>query len=207
MLRDGRHVATRPTGELDERELVQMMIGGALAEYFPPHVAGRRRATSCCASKGCRARQVRGRLVLAAGGRGRGLAGLVGAGRSEVAQALFGLDPEATGDVVVDGPAASRSRSPREAIALGIGLVPEDRKRQGLVLSMRALEQLDAADAAAAVALRLAPRAAPSGRSRPTLFDRLRVRAPGLDTSSPGCRAATSRRSCSRSGSRRAAGC
>ena len=69
-----------------------------------------------------------------------GFAGLVGAGRSEVASAVFGLDPHSTGDVWVRGePAGSSSRA--QAIALGIGLVPEDRKRQGLVLSMDVLEQ------------------------------------------------------------------
>jgi ABC-type sugar transport system ATPase subunit len=67
-----------------------------------------------------------------------GLAGLVGAGRSEVALALFGLDPGASGSVSVEGRRV-RLRSPRAAMALGIGLVPEDRKRQGLVLGMSAL--------------------------------------------------------------------
>ena len=67
-----------------------------------------------------------------------GLAGLVGAGRSEVARALFGLDPEATGEVWIDG-VAGLPHSPADAMHAGSALVPEDRKRQGLVLSMSAL--------------------------------------------------------------------
>jgi ABC-type sugar transport system ATPase subunit len=64
-----------------------------------------------------------------------GMAGLIGAGRSEVAKAIFGLDRRATGRVEVDGKLLAR-RSPRSAMAAGIGFVPEDRQRQGLVLQM-----------------------------------------------------------------------
>ena len=66
-----------------------------------------------------------------------GFAGLVGAGRSEIAQALFGLDPHATGRIFVQGQPVAIS-NPEQAMRHGIGLVPEDRKRQGLVLSMSA---------------------------------------------------------------------
>jgi ABC-type sugar transport system ATPase subunit len=68
-----------------------------------------------------------------------GLAGLVGAGRSEVASAIFGLDRAATGDVYVRGRRV-HIRRPRDAMRLGIGYVPEDRKRQGLVPAMLARE-------------------------------------------------------------------
>jgi ABC-type sugar transport system ATPase subunit len=68
-----------------------------------------------------------------------GLAGLVGAGRSEIAQAIFGLDPARTGEIHVRGQ-RRQIRSPRDAMAAGIGLVPEDRKKQGLVLGMTSRE-------------------------------------------------------------------
>jgi ABC-type sugar transport system ATPase subunit len=67
-----------------------------------------------------------------------GIAGLVGAGRSDIAKALFGLDAEATGRVMVAGRSVPLG-SPAEAMRAGLGLVPEDRKRQGLVLGLRAL--------------------------------------------------------------------
>src|SRR5215210_1168190 len=66
-----------------------------------------------------------------------GFAGLVGAGRSEIAQALFGLDARVSGRVTVDGQAVPLA-SPTDAMRAGLGLVPEDRKRQGLVLGMSA---------------------------------------------------------------------
>jgi ABC-type sugar transport system ATPase subunit len=64
-----------------------------------------------------------------------GLAGLVGAGRTEVARAIFGVAPAAQGTIWVDGKRA-RIRSPEDALALGIAYVPEDRQQQGLVLPM-----------------------------------------------------------------------
>jgi ribose transport system ATP-binding protein len=64
-----------------------------------------------------------------------GLAGLVGAGRSELAEAIFGVHPATSGTLRLDGKAVS-IRRPAQAIELGIGLVPEDRKAQGLFLSM-----------------------------------------------------------------------
>ncbi len=65
-----------------------------------------------------------------------GLAGLTGAGRSEIAQSIFGLEPLTRGTVSVRGTRAE-IRSARQSVRLGIGFVPEDRKKQGLVLSMR----------------------------------------------------------------------
>ena len=133
VLRDGRHVDTRPASGLTEAELVRLMIGRPAAEYLPSPPA---------AAQGAELLRVEG---LSSPGRFHdvsfslrpgevlGLAGLVGAGRSEVAEALFGLDAAARGTVSVDGTPV-RIRTPRQAIGMGIGLVPEDRKRQGLVL-------------------------------------------------------------------------
>ena len=137
VLRDGRHVATRPVRELDRDTLVQMMIGRPVADYFPQHVGGEPGAEvlrvedlSSPAGFDRVSFSLRAGEVL-------GFAGLVGAGRSEIAQALFGLDPRATGRVTVRG-STLRLESPAAAMRAGLGLVPEDRKRQGLVLSMSA---------------------------------------------------------------------
>ena len=134
VLRDGRHVATRPTAGLTEGELVHMMIGRSLAEYFPHHLKS---------APGSEMLRVDG--LTAPGkfesvsfslhaGEVVGLAGLVGAGRSEIAMALFGLMPNVSGRITVAGREV-RIHRPQTAIDLGVGLVPEDRKRQGLVLS------------------------------------------------------------------------
>ena len=135
VLRDGRHVCTEPTAALDEATLVQRMIGRRLELYFPKHQR---------VAPGAEVLRVEGlsspgrfsdiSFALRAG-EVVGMAGLVGAGRSEIARALFGLDPAATGSIQVRGKHAE-IRSPDDAMEHGIGLVPEDRKRQGLVLSM-----------------------------------------------------------------------
>jgi ABC-type sugar transport system ATPase subunit len=135
VLRDGRHVATRPIASLDERELVQLMIGRHIEQYFPSHVGGEIKNEVLRVEGLTSPGRFQNVTFSLRSGEVLGLAGLVGAGRSEVAQAIFGLDPASTGTVSVRG-ARVRVRSPRDAMALGIGLVPEDRKKQGLVLSM-----------------------------------------------------------------------
>jgi len=184
VLRDGHHVATRATALLPQAELVQMMIGRRLEEYFPGHVQ---------AAPGAELLEVRGlgspgrfhdvSFALHAG-EVLGMAGLVGAGRSEVGLALFGLDPAATGEMRLEGKPV-RPRTPVEAMALGIGLVPEDRKRQGLVLQMSAL-----ANTTLPVLGRLDRwgfvRRALERATAGEYFQRLRVRAPSLDTVTAG---------------------
>jgi ABC-type sugar transport system ATPase subunit len=138
VLRDGRHVATRPASELSEPDLVQLMIGRPVSSYFGGHA----RANTAL---------VEGKEVLRVehlSSEGRfgdvsfsvragevvGLAGLVGAGRSDIAETIFGARQRTGGRVTIGGRDASVS-NPADAIRLGIALVPEDRKRQGLVLS------------------------------------------------------------------------
>jgi ABC-type sugar transport system ATPase subunit len=135
VLRDGQHVTTQPASALTEASLVHLMIGRELAPYGPAHAnapRGAERLRVVGLSSPGRFRDVSFSLHA---GEVLGLAGLVGAGRSEVAQAIFGLDAEATGDVWVRGQ-RTEMRSPRDAMRAGIGLVPEDRKKQGLVLGM-----------------------------------------------------------------------
>ena len=134
VLRDGKHVGTHPTSELSESDIVRMMIGRPLAEYFPPPKSTEE------------GREVLRVKDLSSPGRFTnvsftlhsseivGLAGLVGAGRSEVASAIFGLDGDARGEIFLQGKRV-RIHGPSDAIRLGMGLVPEDRKKQGLVLS------------------------------------------------------------------------
>jgi ABC-type sugar transport system ATPase subunit len=175
VLRDGRHVGTQPIASLDRAALVQMMIGRRLEEYFPDHVQGQ---------PGDELLRVEG-LASPAGftgvsftlraGEVLGFAGLVGAGRSEVARALFGLDAQAGGRIIVQGQPV-RIRSPREAMAHGIGLVPEDRKRQGLVLSMTARSNTTLATLKWLARLGFINHRAEREQAR-RYFERLRVRA------------------------------
>jgi ribose transport system ATP-binding protein len=144
VLRDGRHVATRPTMELTEQDIVSMMIGRPLAEYFPRH------GSAATNDELLRVERIslRGKFedvsFTLRAGEIVGLAGLVGAGRSNVAAALFGIQPPSSGKIFVRG-REMRINSPRLAIAAGIGLVPEDRKRQGLVGSESGLHNASVA--------------------------------------------------------------
>jgi ABC-type sugar transport system ATPase subunit len=184
VLRDGRHVATQPTATLDERSLVQMMIGRSLEDYFPRHVS---------AAAGDELLRVEGlsspgkfsdvSFTLRAG-EVLGFAGLVGAGRSEVAQALFGLDPRATGRVTVRGARVALGGI-EDAMRHGMGLVPEDRKRQGLVLSMPAGSNTSLVVLPELARLTFIDRVAELALAR-TYFERLRVRAQGPDTVTAG---------------------
>jgi ABC-type sugar transport system ATPase subunit len=145
VLRDGRHVDTQPTTALNEASLVQLMIGRHIDQYYgTPHAEGAlpgpRPDVLTVSGLSSPGRFADISFSLRAG-EVLGLAGLVGAGRSEIAMALFGLDPQATGRVQVMGQSVT-VRSPRQAMALGIGLVPEDRKKQGVVLGMTARENI-----------------------------------------------------------------
>jgi ribose transport system ATP-binding protein len=135
VLRDGRHVATTATASLDESTLVQLMIGRKLEQYFPTHVSAARGAERLRVDGLSRPGKFEDISFSLHAGEVLGLAGLVGAGRSDVAQAIFGLAPATRGTISIAGQTI-RFPTPRIAMALGVGYVPEDRKRQGLVLSM-----------------------------------------------------------------------
>src|ERR1019366_6947702 len=141
VLRDGEHVATRATIEIGERELVHLMIGRRLEQYFHGHLTAPPGEELLAVRDLACPGKFEGISFTLRAGEVLGLAGLVGAGRSEIAKALFGLEPGVTGTVLVRGTPA-RIRSARDAMRLGIGLVPEDRKVEGLVLSMSAIENV-----------------------------------------------------------------
>jgi ABC-type sugar transport system ATPase subunit len=141
VLRDGRHVATRPVAEVDHDELVRMMVGRTVEHFSPPiPPAGwgpcrlrLREFSSPGKFSGVNLEVRAGEVV--------GLAGLVGAGRTEIAKAVAGLDRAARGTIEIDGRPV-RIPSPRESRMRGIGLIPEDRKRHGLVLGMNVRENI-----------------------------------------------------------------
>ena len=184
ILRDGAHVATRPATGLTQASLVQMMIGRPLDEYFPSHLEGPAGGEILRVEHLSSPRKFQDLSFTLRAGEVLGFAGLVGAGRSEMAQALFGLDPSVTGRLSIGGRAVG-FHGVRHAMRAGIGLVPEDRKRQGLVLSMTALANTTLP------ILRMLSRWTFIHRREErslvgTYFDRLRVRAPGVDAMTAG---------------------
>jgi rhamnose transport system ATP-binding protein len=135
VLRDGETVATAPRADVGRADLIRLMVGRELASVFPKRTV----------TIGDVALELRGITHHASGIRGvslsvrrgeiLGLAGLVGSGRTELAEVIFGLRPADDGEIVIRG-AARALRSPREAIAAGIAYVPEDRRQHGVVLEM-----------------------------------------------------------------------
>ena len=135
VLRDGRHVRTDATSALSEEAVVQAMIGRPLSLYLPAHVDRPPGDVMLDVSGLSSPGKFSDVSFHVRAGEVVGLAGLVGAGRTQVADAIFGLDPAASGGIAMHGRVV-KPRAPRDAMGLGIGYVPEDRKRLGLVLSM-----------------------------------------------------------------------
>ncbi len=132
VMRDGRHVLTQPIEELTTQSIIRAMVGREMSALFPKTAAEAGRVVlrvDRLTREGVFTDvsfDVRSGEIVA-------LAGLVGAGRSEVARAIFGIDRWDAGTVEIDG-RPLRPGSPTGAMAAGVGLVPEDRRQQGLVM-------------------------------------------------------------------------
>lgn len=134
VLRDGRLVTTQPTGSLTVDDLIGLMVGRSLDEQFPkvPSPRGREMLRVESLQRGSVLHDI---SFTAYAGEVLGIAGLVGAGRTELVRALFGADLIDGGAMYIEGQPVS-IQNPRDAIAHGIALLTEDRKGQGLVLSL-----------------------------------------------------------------------
>ena len=129
-----------------------------------------------------------------------GLAGLVGSGRTELARAVFGVDPLRAGTIRLDGQPI-RIATPRAAIDHGIYLVPEDRKSSGLLLDLSIAENISLPDLTSYQRFGLVDTVRETENAR-RQHGRLKIRAPDVTTSVFHCPAATSRKSCSPNGCR-----
>jgi len=139
VLRDGRHVATEKISETNPDRVIQQMVGREVKQYTSQHLQ-RALGGECLRVENLSSPGKFSNISFTLNaGEILGFAGLIGAGRSEVAQAIFGLDPAATGKVFIRGQELPL-HSVTAALAAGIGLLPEDRKRLGLVLSMNCRE-------------------------------------------------------------------
>ena len=134
VLRDGQYIGTKEVADTDERDLISMMVGRDVATLFPKQKSDvgevvlelrnvNRAPHTYDVSFSLRA----GEIV--------GLAGLVGSGRSETAQAVFGTLPAQSGEILVNGQKVS-IKDPAQAVAHGVAYVPEDRGTQGLIKEM-----------------------------------------------------------------------
>jgi len=132
VLRDGRHIETTAASETNIGRVIAGMVGRDLEiSAAKPSTAGE----VLLEVKNLSSRKLRGVSFELHAGEVLGIAGLVGSGRSSIAHALFGLDHSAHGEIRLRG-RDYKPESPAHAIRSGIGLVPEDRKTQGLMMQM-----------------------------------------------------------------------
>ena len=132
VLKDGRVAGAQPIGEVTRARLIQMMVGRPFEEVFP-RGARPRGAPALTARNVTTERLPHPASLTLYEGEILGLAGMVGAGRTEVARALFGADGLRSGEILLKG-ARIRPRSPKEAVEAGLAMAPEDRKSEGLFL-------------------------------------------------------------------------
>lgn len=135
VLRDGRHIETLPIADAPTAEIVRLMTGGATTA---PGRAGLHRSTGRVALQVnglASAAKLKGVSFEVREGEIVGLAGLLGSGRTELLRAIYGLDPVVAGRIEIFGRHVA-DRSPRAMLRHGVGLAPEDRKKEGLVLDM-----------------------------------------------------------------------
>ena len=135
ILRDGASVGSHPVAGLNETTMIKLMVGREIAQLYPPSDSHPGETALTVRNLGCTASGVREVSFAVRHGEIFGLAGLVGAGRTELARVLFGQTPADTGEIVLHGQTITVG-SPGDAIAVGIAYVPEDRRRHGVILEM-----------------------------------------------------------------------
>jgi rhamnose transport system ATP-binding protein len=135
VLRDGNNAGTHEMAEVTSRELIRMMVGRELETLYPKLEIKPGEVALELRSVGCKRSRVKNVNLAIRSGEIVGLAGLVGSGRTQLAEALFGLATITQGSVHIDG-IPVEIRSPRDAVQAGLAYVPEDRRRHAVILEM-----------------------------------------------------------------------
>lgn len=140
VMRDGKYVGTEMAADIDQTDLIRMMVGRTLDEQFPvvekeigDVVLEVKNLSTDALLKNISFSVRKGEIL--------GLAGLVGAGRTETARAIFGADAKTSGEIYIHG-CQRDIRKPRQAIKEGIAYIPEDRKKHGALLGMSIRENI-----------------------------------------------------------------
>jgi ribose transport system ATP-binding protein len=133
VLRDGKYITTVSTDKTDKSELIKLMVGRELTETYPARTIGA--SDTILSIRNISGNGVKNITFDVKKGEILGMAGLIGAGRTELAQLLFGYEEITEGEIILNGKNL-KPKNCMDSIKSGIALVPEDRKRQGLVLEM-----------------------------------------------------------------------
>jgi rhamnose transport system ATP-binding protein len=120
---------------LTESDLIKMMVGREVSQIYPPSESAPGEIVLALKNLSCAAGGVKNISLEIRAGEILGMAGLVGAGRTELARILFGITPADSGEIILNG-AQIKIHSPQDAVAHGIAYVPEDRRRHGVILEL-----------------------------------------------------------------------
>ena len=141
VLRDGSYIGTLEGERIESEQIVKMMVGRSLTDFYQHEVATERTEGFLKVENFADGKKVNGVSFEAAAGEILAIAGLVGSGRTEFARLVFGADRKSSGRLTLDGRVIEVA-SPSDAIRQGIAYVPEDRKAQGLFLQMSSHENI-----------------------------------------------------------------
>ena len=180
VLRDGEAVGTCETSQVTRDDLIRMMVGRDLAAVFPKRAVAPGETALAIRNLSNRRTGVRDVSFAVRRGEILGLAGLVGSGRTQLAEILFGLTPADSGEIAVHGTPV-RIESPADAIRLGIGYVPEDRRQHGVLLDMSVAANASLASLGAVSRRGLIDRAAEASAAA-RYVERLRIKTPDVET-------------------------
>jgi rhamnose transport system ATP-binding protein len=180
VLRDGESLGTFPISEVTSAELIRLMVGRELSATFPKRDCAIGNPILEVRNVRCRQRGVHDVSLTLRRGEILGLAGLVGAGRTQFAETLFGLFPADGGSIHLEGTPVTIT-SPQQAVQLGIAYVPEDRRRHGVIMDFpislnSTLASLDQVSHRGFLRFELEDRLARD------YYDRFRVKAPSVET-------------------------
>lgn len=178
VMRDGRHIHTAPASDFTNNSLITMMVGRELSQIYPKEDADIGEIVLEVKHLSSSYSRLRDISFNVRKGEILGLAGLMGAGRTETVRALFGLDPISSGEVFIDGKKV-HIRRVEDAIKLGLAMATEDRRRYGLMPNRSILENISIAN------LRQFSRGPFVNKRKEKagvgeIFNRLRVKAPNM---------------------------
>lgn len=179
ILRDGTVVGSYPIEELDEESIIRRMVGRKLDNVYPKEefpvgetVLEVKNLSSQGVFKDISFHAKRGEII--------GFAGLVGSGRTELMRSIFGLDPFTSGEVLIDGK-AHQIKNPRDAIAAGMGMITEDRKRSGII-PVRSIKENGSLAYLEKFFFKGRLHAGLEAETTKKYFDRMDVKTPSLET-------------------------
>jgi rhamnose transport system ATP-binding protein len=180
VLRDGQNVATRDVRDVDRGELVRLMVGRDIHAIFPKRAVPIGKIALQVNRLGCRAAGIHDVTFEVRRGEILGIAGLVGSGRTELAETLFGLTPCDEGAIMLQDD-IMRIESPAEAIRMKLGYLPEDRRQHGVVMEMPVAANISLANLDAVSRHGLIDDALERSLAR-RYVERLRIKTPSIYT-------------------------